>query len=62
MATGNTNRASVKISLHIGTQIMNVANFSRFEVIKEVKYMSSEHEIEVPVSRVKMIKGTDKDL
>jgi len=24
--------------------------------------MSSEHEIEVPVSRVKMIKGTDKDL
>lgn len=41
---------------------MNVANFSRFEATKEVKNMSSEHEIEVPVSRVKMIKGTDKDL
>lgn len=36
---------------------MNVANFFLFEAIKEVNYRRSEHEIEVLVSRVKMIKG-----
>lgn len=57
MATGNTNSAGDKISLYIGTPIMNVANFFLFEAIKEVNYRRSEHEIEVLVSRVKMIKG-----
>ena len=56
VATGNTNGTGDETGLYAGTQIMNAANFSRFEITREVKYMSAEHEMEILISQMKMMK------
>ena len=44
VATGNTNGGGDETGLYQGTQTMNAANLSRFEITEEVKYMSAANE------------------
>lgn len=43
-ATGNTNGTGDETGLYQGTMIQNAANYSRFQITEEVKYMSAKEE------------------
>ncbi|EJQ2916990.1 porphyrin biosynthesis protein, partial [Cronobacter sakazakii] len=44
IGTGNTNGSGDETGLYQGTNIQNAANFSRFGIVSNVKYMSPEAE------------------
>lgn len=50
-ATGNTNGSGDETGLYQGTQIQNAANFSRFGITCEVKYMEAKVETAVVASQ-----------
>lgn len=54
VATGNTNGGGDETGLYSGTQIMNAANFSRFDITEEVPYMEARNETQVLVSQAMM--------
>lgn len=47
IATGNTNGSGDETGLYQGTNIQNAANFDRFHMVLQVKYMEAAREIEV---------------
>lgn len=52
VATGNTNGVGDETGLYQGTLVQNAANYSRFGVTEEVKYMEPRIETDILVSRV----------
>lgn len=52
VATGNTNGVGDETGLYQGTLVQNAANYSRFGVTEEVKYMEPKIETDILVSRV----------
>jgi cobaltochelatase CobS len=46
-ATGNTNGGGDETGLYQGTQMQNAANYSRFKIVEEVKYMDEKVEAAV---------------
>lgn len=53
-ATGNTNGSGDEHNLYQGTNIQNAANYDRFNMVLEVKYMTPALEIEVIVKQTKI--------
>ena len=51
VATGNTNGAGDDTGLYAGTNIQNAANYSRFGITVEAKYLSQKEEILMLVKR-----------
>lgn len=47
VATGNTNGVGDETGLYQGTLVQNAANYSRFKITEEVKYMSEKQEIAI---------------
>ncbi|EJR1860787.1 porphyrin biosynthesis protein, partial [Salmonella enterica] len=45
IGTGNTNGSGDETGLYQGTNIQNAANFSRFGIVSNVKYMSTKAEV-----------------
>lgn len=62
VATGNTNGGGDETGLYSGTQIMNAANFSRFDITEEVPYMEARNETQVLVSQATMARDDAKRL
>jgi len=54
VATGNTNGTGDETGLYQGTMIQNAANYERFGVVEEVKYMPEKQEISVLMSQAKI--------
>ncbi|CAI6214255.1 hypothetical protein DJICPGNB_25850 [Escherichia coli] len=50
IGTGNTNGSGDETGLYQGTNIQNAANFSRFGIVSNVKYMSKEAEINMLIN------------
>ncbi|HAX2344565.1 TPA: AAA domain-containing protein [Escherichia coli] len=50
IGTGNTNGSGDETGLYQGTNIQNAANFSRFGIVSNVKYMSKEAEISMLIN------------
>ena len=51
VATGNTNGSGDETGLYQGTHIQNAANYDRFHVVLEMKYMPAEREEQVLVKQ-----------
>lgn len=47
VATGNTNGCGDETGLYQGTMMQNAANYSRFKITEEVKYMEEKQEIAI---------------
>ena len=47
LATGNTNGGGDETGLYQGTQIQNAANYSRFAIVENVKYMDPKLEVAI---------------
>jgi len=47
VATGNTNGSGDETGLYQGTNIQSAANFDRFHMVLEVKYMAPEKEVQI---------------
>ncbi|MBO6508747.1 MAG: AAA family ATPase [Roseibium sp.] len=62
VATGNTNGGGDETGLYQGTNIQNAANYSRFAIVDEVKYMEKKLEISVIASQAKIDKEDAKKL
>jgi cobaltochelatase CobS len=58
VATGNTNGSGDETGLYMGTQLQNAANYERFGIVLEVKYMPAEQEIGIVQGKV----GIDKTM
>lgn len=56
-ATGNTNGSGDETGLYQGTQIQNSANYSRFGITVEVKYMEPDIEASVVASQARIDKS-----
>ena len=54
VATGNTNGAGDETGLYQGTQLQNAANFERFGIVREVRYMQPEMEELILQSQAKL--------
>lgn len=57
VATGNTNGVGDETGLYQGTMIQNAANFSRFPITEEVRYMEAAIETSIVISQA----GVQKD-
>jgi cobaltochelatase CobS len=51
LATGNTNGGGDETGLYQGTQIQNAANYSRFGIVIEIRYMEEKLEMAVVSSQ-----------
>jgi cobaltochelatase CobS len=51
-ATGNTNGTGDETGLYQGTMVQNAANYSRFKITEEVKYMTSQIEENILCSKM----------
>jgi cobaltochelatase CobS len=51
VATGNTNGVGDETGLYQGTNIQNAANYERFGIVEEVKYMDAKTEIAVIINQ-----------
>jgi len=51
VATGNTNGTGDETGLYQGTLMQNAANYKRFAIVEEVKYMDPETEVGVIVGQ-----------
>jgi cobaltochelatase CobS len=56
VATGNTNGSGDETGLYQGTNIQNEANYDRFGVVVEVKYMSEKVESQILVNQAGIMK------
>lgn len=56
VATGNTNGSGDETGLYQGTSIQNAANYDRFHMVLEIKYMAPEQEKEVLMKQVGIVK------
>jgi len=56
VATGNTNGSGDETGLYQGTSIQNAANYDRFHMVIEVKYMIEALEVQVLVNQSKIDK------
>lgn len=56
IATGNTNGVGDETGLYQGTMIQNAANFERFGIVEEIKYMPASQEVPVVVGQAKVAK------
>lgn len=56
VATGNTNGSGDETGLYQGTLLGNAANYSRFHITEEVKYMDEAIEVAILVARTKIDK------
>jgi len=54
VATGNTNGTGDETGLYQGTLVQNAANYSRFEITEEVKYMEPRIEASVIMSKTRL--------
>ena len=54
VATGNTNGGGDETGLYQGTQIQNSANYERFGIVEQIRYMTEEQEVKIIVSRAKI--------
>lgn len=57
IATGNTNGSGDETGLYQGTNIQNAANYDRFHMVLEVKYMKAALESQILVNQAKIDKG-----
>ena len=62
MATGNTNGSGDDTGLYQGTNIQNAANYDRFHMVLEVKYMKKELETQILVNQAKIDKADAEKL
>lgn len=62
VATGNTNGSGDETGLYQGTNIQNAANFDRFHMVLEVKYMSVEKEQLILINQTKIDEADAKKL
>lgn len=62
VATGNTNGIGDETGLYQGTIMQNAANYSRFGITEEVKYMEADLEIAVLQSKSKLTKTDAKKI
>jgi cobaltochelatase CobS len=53
-ATGNTNGSGDDTGLYQGTQIQNAANYERFGVVEQVRYMAAHKEKQIIVNKAKV--------
>lgn len=60
MANGNTNGSGDEHNMYLGTQLQNAANYDRFGMVIEAKYMPPELEAQIIVNKAKIGK-TDAD-
>lgn len=60
VATGNTNGSGDDTGLYQGTQVQNAANYDRFRVVLEAKYMEPKLESKILVGQAGIVK-TDAD-
>ena len=52
IGTGNTNGSGDETGLYIGTQTQNTANYSRFAISEEFKYLSKKAEVAIILSHI----------
>lgn len=57
VATGNTNGSGDETGLYQGTNIQNAANYDRFNMVLEVKYMAPEKEVQIIMKQSGIAKG-----
>lgn len=57
-ATGNTNGIGDETGLYQGTLVQNAANYSRFSLTEEVKYMDKEIEENILIARTRIDKAS----
>src|SRR5690606_3664152 len=57
VATGNTNGSGDETGLYQGTNIQNAANYDRFNMVLEIKYMSPEKEVQIIMKQSGIAKG-----
>lgn len=57
VATGNTNGSGDETGLYQGTVIQNAANYDRFHMVLEIKYMQAALETQVLVNQAKIDKA-----
>lgn len=62
VATGNTNGIGDETGLYQGTIMQNAANYSRFGITEEVKYMDANLEVAVLQSKAKLVKSDAKKI
>lgn len=62
VATGNTNGSGDETGLYQGTNIQNAANYDRFHMVIEVKYMLPALEVQVLINQAKIDKGDAEKL
>lgn len=56
VATGNTNGSGDETGLYQGTSIQNAANYDRFHMVLEIKYMDAKLETQILVKQAKIEK------
>lgn len=56
VATGNTNGSGDETGLYQGTNIQNAANFDRFHMVLEIKYMIPALEVQILINQAKIDK------
>jgi len=62
VATGNTNGSGDEHGLYSGTNIQNAANYSRFGITKEVRYMDQEPEVLMVRQQAKVLEEDAQEL
>lgn len=62
IATGNTNGSGDETGLYQGTNIQNAANYDRFHMVLEVKYMKAALETQILVNQAKIDKADAEKL
>lgn len=62
VGTGNTNGGGDETGLYQGTQMQNAANYSRFALTEEVKYMEPDIEAAVVASQARIEKADAENL
>ena len=62
VATGNTNGSGDDTGLYQGTQVQNAANYDRFHMVLEVKYMRPELETQILINQAKVATEDAKKL
>ncbi len=62
IATGNTNGSGDETGLYQGTNIQNAANYDRFHMVLEIKYMKAALETQILVNQAKIDKADAEKL
>lgn len=62
VATGNTNGSGDETGLYQGTNIQNAANYDRFHMVLEIRYMNPKLETQILVNQAKIDQGDAEKL